>query len=237
MIFITGDTHATIDIDKIRNIDYLTEKDYLIICGDFGGVWSYPNTEYYKMDMTLQDWYKNRPFTTLFVDGNHENFDVLNNFYNIEMWNGGKVHKINNHLYHLMRGQTFNIENNIIFTLGGAESHDKEFRAIGVDWWKDELPTSAEYDEAISNLNRMNWKVDYVISHCQPSWFFKKFFRDNSFQKNPITNFFDIIEEEIKYKHWYSGHLHFDKTYKDITCLYQEVIPLGCHFDDATSIK
>ena len=226
MIFITGDTHATIDIDKIRNIDYLTEKDYLIICGDFGGIWSYPDTEYYKMDMALQDWYKNRPFTTLFVDGNHENFDVLNNFYNVEIWNGGKVHKINNHLYHLMRGQIFNIEDNIIFTMGGAESHDKEIRAIGVDWWKDELPTSAEYDEAISNLNRMNWKVDYVISHCQPSWFFKKFFRDNSFQKNPITNFFDIIEEEIKYKHWYSGHLHFDKTYKDITCLYQEV---GCN--------
>ena len=71
MIFITGDTHATIDIDKIRNIDYLTEKDYLIICGDFGGVWSYPYTEYYKMDMTLQDWYKNRPCSKFILAYGH----------------------------------------------------------------------------------------------------------------------------------------------------------------------
>ena len=43
MIYVTGDTHGEITRFstrrcKTRNFR-LTEKDYLIICGDFGGVW------------------------------------------------------------------------------------------------------------------------------------------------------------------------------------------------------
>jgi len=43
MIFITGDTHIPIDVQKLNDKSFpkqkeLTERDYLIICGDFGGV-------------------------------------------------------------------------------------------------------------------------------------------------------------------------------------------------------
>ena len=49
-----------------------------------------------------------KPFTTLYVDGNHENFDRLYG-YPIENWQGGKVHKIRPSVLHLMRGQVFEI--------------------------------------------------------------------------------------------------------------------------------
>lgn len=88
---IVGDTHATFDIDKVT--DYFdehkgeyTENDYLIICGDVGVCGFSPTTEP-KTRRIL----RNLPVTTLFVDGNHEHFEHLNS-YPVEMWNGGKVH-------------------------------------------------------------------------------------------------------------------------------------------------
>ena len=50
----------------------MTRDDYVLICGDFGGVWSDSPKEHEKLD-----WLEDRPFTTLFVDGNHENYDLL----------------------------------------------------------------------------------------------------------------------------------------------------------------
>ena len=43
MILVTGDTHGTIDYNKIHilnNRHILSKQDYLIIAGDFGGVWN-----------------------------------------------------------------------------------------------------------------------------------------------------------------------------------------------------
>ena len=120
-IYITGDLHGENNIHKItakglrdKNLD-LTEKDYLIICGDFGLVWHYPETKGYKTDQYWLNWLANCPWTTLFIDGNHENFDLLETF-PIEKWNGGNVqHIVRNKVIHLMRGQVFNIDGKSIF--------------------------------------------------------------------------------------------------------------------------
>ena len=69
------------------------------------------------------DWLEGKPFTTLFVDGNHENFDRLY-AYPVEEWHGGKVHKIRPSVIHMMRGQVFAIDGKSVFTFGGASSHD-----------------------------------------------------------------------------------------------------------------
>ena len=52
MIYITGDTHIPIDTHKLTTKCFpqqktMTKSDYLIICGDFGGVWDDSNEEYY----------------------------------------------------------------------------------------------------------------------------------------------------------------------------------------------
>lgn len=77
MIFITGDTHMPIDMGKLSRErfpiqDQLTKDDYVIICGDFGGVW-----DGRWHDKRCMDDLNARNFTTLFIDGNHENFDLL----------------------------------------------------------------------------------------------------------------------------------------------------------------
>ncbi len=87
MISITGDTHGTIDYNKIHllnNRKILGHNDYLIIAGDFGAVWDKNTLE---KDLS---YYTKLPFVVLFVDGNHENFDLLNE-YEVTIWNGGKM--------------------------------------------------------------------------------------------------------------------------------------------------
>jgi len=107
MLFVTADTHGKYYFSKLKafakeNKD-LTKKDYVIIAGDFGGLW---NEDTVAEDLAP---YERLPFTILFVDGNHDNFTLLNQF-PITTWNGGKVHKISSNIIHLMRGQVYEID-------------------------------------------------------------------------------------------------------------------------------
>ena len=63
MIYITGDIHQNFDTWKFDGVDFKSE-DFLIICGDFGGVWDGSNEGKYWLK-----WLKNKNFTTLFIDG------------------------------------------------------------------------------------------------------------------------------------------------------------------------
>ena len=224
MIYITGDLHGSHDSFKLNTTNFpqqkqLDKEDYVIICGDFGCVWN--NS---KEDLYWQKWLNNKNFTTLFIDGNHENFDLLNQ-YPIEQWNGGKVHFIQDSVIHLMRGQIFTIDNLKFFTMGGATSVDKHRRIEGKSWWKEEIPNKKEFDEALDNLEKHNWMVDYVISHTCSMRIQKQliYIKEN----NPLNSFFDMLEKDLKYKYWYFGHFHNSLGIDDKhTLLYNEVVQL-----------
>ncbi len=104
MIYFTGDTHREQDVAKINPDDKfpkgkeLTSDDYLIVMGDFGFVYDGG-----KGDKFWLDWLESLPWTTCFIDGNHENFDLLNQ-YPQEQWHGGQIHRIRSNIVHLMRG-------------------------------------------------------------------------------------------------------------------------------------
>ena len=121
MIYATGDLHGNalrFQPEYFPEQAKMTKDDYMIVCGDFGCIWNGD-----KSDDPQLDRLEALPFTVLFVDGNHENFDALNE-YPVEQWHGGKVHKIRPHVIHLMRGQAFELQGRMFFTMGGAQSHD-----------------------------------------------------------------------------------------------------------------
>ena len=77
MIILTGDTHADFRRFNTKNFPIqrqMTKEDYVIICGDFGGIWDAGGES--KEERYWLDWFESRSYTLLFVDGNHENFDV-----------------------------------------------------------------------------------------------------------------------------------------------------------------
>ena len=121
MIYATGDLHGNslrFQPQYFPEQSEMTKDDYMIVCGDFGCVWNGD-----KSDDPQLDRLEALPFTVLFVDGNHENFDALNE-HPLEQWHGGRVHKIRPHVIRLMRGQAFELQGHTFFTMGGAQSHD-----------------------------------------------------------------------------------------------------------------
>ena len=233
-IYITGDTHGEIDHQKLNRFNFpesnnLTKNDYVIIAGDAGILWSsYSNTclnHISNRDRKLIDWYNKKNFTTLFVDGNHENHNALN-YFPEKIWNGGKVHYISNSIIHLMRGQIYTINGKTFFVMGGADSVDKMCRIENTSWWKNEMPSREEYEEAISNLEKVDFKVDYVITHTCGSSCINDLITYH-IEKDTLTKFFDHLEFDLnlKFKHWYFGHHHLDKQIDDRhTCVYDKIL-------------
>lgn len=227
-IFITGDTHCDYDWHKLNTTNFpeqknLTKDDYVIITGDFGGVWGQDKTDKYIIKT-----YEKRNFTTLFVDGNHENHDALDG-YPVEEWHGGKIHRISNTVIHLMRGQVYEIGGKTFFTMGGAQSTDKIYRKEGISWWARELPSDEEYSEAISNLEKHDFKVNFIVTHCAPEDY-AYYYTDMDISRkiNKMTTFLSglITEYDISFDGWYFGHYHEDIDFDNFHCLYQRVVEI-----------
>ena len=224
-LFVTGDTHGDIDFHKLNTKKFpegnlLTKEDFVIICGDFGAIWNGV-----KSDKYLQKWYNEKPWTTLFIDGNHENHDLIDS-YPVSEWNGGKVHFITPSIIHLMRGQVYKIGDKTFFTMGGAESHDKIYRKEGVSWWSREMPSNDEYEEGLLNLNKVNNQVDYILSHCAPDQIQEQIMWWYTHDK--LTNYLKFIRQTIEFRWHYFGHYHIDKDFLNYnaTCLYNNIIEL-----------
>ena len=154
MIYVTGDTHGpskiglhSVDgyVPRLNKENFpeqieMTRDDYVIICGDFGGIWNYDSRydrtrSAFKDKIYLDhgeskeekywlDWLSKKNFTVLFCDGNHENFDRLGKAYTEVDFHGGRAHKIRDNVFHLMRGYVFELNGVSIFVFGGARSHD-----------------------------------------------------------------------------------------------------------------
>lgn len=209
MIYITGDTHGEYDVFLNRIYQYqISKDDIVIVCGDFGFVWDTPYHRYFLAKLTAE------PFTIAFVDGNHEDFNLLYT-YPVINWNGGKVHKIANNIYHLMRGQRFVIEGKSFFAMGGAYSVDKAMRVEGRSWWKQELPNNMEYEIAEETLKSCSYKVDYVLTHTVPQSVIHYLGCVPDMNDAELTGYFEWLYGELDFKKWFAGHFHVNRLVRD----------------------
>ena len=210
-LYVTGDTHAEHGRFEYPGYAYnrdLQEGDILFCCGDFGYLFDDSFGERLFMRYLAEE----KPYTICWVDGNHENFDLLNT-YPVEILNGGKVHVIGRDksgepkVIHLMRGQVYEIYDHKLYTFGGAYSIDKYNRSPGISWWEQEMPTDAEMAEGNRNLEKHNYEVDYILTHTAPEKTMSLFFPEHEHEKR-LNNYLEYVRENVKYKHWYMGHLH-----------------------------
>lgn len=222
---ISGDIHGTIDLGKIvqffdEHENEYTSDDYLIICGD-ACVCGFSASDEAETCRVLRD----LPVTTLFVDGNHENFEQLNS-YGVDIWNGGNVHFVESKIIHLMRGQVFDIDGTRFFTFGGAHSIDKHLRAEGISWFPEEIPTREEYEEGWKSLEKVDYHVDYVLSHTGPSDVVAAMGYDEmSDDEVELRQYLQQVADKTEFTAWYFGHFHEDMEVDDTYfCLYDELI-------------
>ncbi len=219
MIYVTGDMHGEYSRYDNKKLKKLTEKDCLIICGDFGFLWDNSQREKSVLKKISE-----KKFKTLFIDGTHENFSLLNSYPITELY-GGRVQKIDNNIYHLMRGEVYTIENKTIFTFGGGESSDKDIRRENGTWWPEEQPTIEEMSYAVDNLDTFDRRVDYIITH-QPSMTHMALV-ERRCTVNPISTFFDELSHNIHYKKWYFGSLHKNKKMPKAQSLFTDIAKIS----------
>ena len=182
----------------------------------------------------ILDWLDCKSFTTLFVSGNHENFDRLMT-YPVEEWHGGKIQKIRPSVIHLMRGQVYELEGKKLFTFGGASSHDidggilepddldfkkkkkeldkgwKPYRINHLSWWKEELPSEEEMEEGRKNLQMYNNEVDFIVTHCASSST-AALLSHGMYKLDMLTDYLEEIRQNVKFKKWFFGHYHDNRN-------------------------
>jgi hypothetical protein len=204
LIYVTGDTHGDITRFKGHAFNKIKKRDTLIICGDFGFIWNGS-----KKEQSILKKIGKLKYTVAFVDGCHENFDLLEGYEPSE-WNGGKIRRISGNLIQLMRGQVYNIDNKTIFTFGGGHSQDFDLRLDAQTWWEREQPTPYEISEGANNLQRYNNQVDYIITH-EPPYSFNNCLNIETQQRLEVHYFFEDVMKNCKYKGWYFGKCHINK--------------------------
>jgi len=256
-IYITGDIHgnpASLGVNSFyeqKKFDKDNkDENIVIILGDFGLVWNKDGED--KNEKYWLDWLESKPFTTVFVDGNHENFKRLYT-YPIKKWHGGKVHEIRPNVLHLMRGEIFNIEDLNFFAFGGASSHDiqdgildyndkdwrkkaKEldkrgkymYRVKDLSWWKEELPTEEEMQHGLEALKRHDNKVDFLLTHSPSTSELILMGGKGLYELDILTDYLEKIKAVCDYERHFFGHMHVNRAIneKDI-CLYEQIIRMN----------
>lgn len=190
-IFVTGDIHGEI-YPRLSNASFsaqreLTKDDIVIVAGDFGIPW----TDGGAADAYALRELEKRPFTTCFVDGNHENYDLLEQ-YPEQTWHG-------------------------ILDAFDPDLKDKaralrkagkyRYRINHLSWWEREMPDRSEYSEGMANLERHGFDVDYVITHCPPTTVLRQMGFDDP---DDMARYFQDIKDCTRFRTWYFGHLHED---------------------------
>ncbi len=248
-IYITGDLHGGESSYHITSAKFKPAKrgDIVLCCGDFGGVWfhDYHSNDKHRrsengfLEMTLR-----KRVMWLAVDGNHENFARLfgGEFPLIEIF-GGKAYKIRENIYYLKRGEVFTIDGRTFLAFGGANSHDRfggktpslawgrgydrvPGRTEGKDWWPEEIPSLADFENACLNLDKLGWRVDHVISHTCPESHRHNFLTGSRVPDPTETMLQALIDRGLQFEAWHFGHFHINK----------QVDRFNCHFNRVESL-
>ncbi len=246
MIYLTGDIHGGLDITKLSNRRFpegkaLTRSDYVIICGDFGLPFApsdiAPESEFltdkYKRSdrknyLYWSKWLSERPYTVLWLDGNHDNHPF---WYDqpVAEWNGGlvNVHPLAENVLHLKRGEYYTIDGRTFWVMGGAASHDKVYRQEGTSWWPEEIPSGEEMSHGLDTLAHHGNRVDYILTHTLPQSLLAPVC-GKVYTPDPTCAYLEQIYTATTFHYWYCGHVHMDVSHPGyrIRTLYDDVVPL-----------
>lgn len=212
MIYVTGDIHGELGIRRLGSRYWplgktLSKEDILLIAGDFGLVFYGKNN---ALEQYWLDWLEERPWTTVFIDGNHENFPELWSYPEKELF-GGKVGILRPSVIHLkQRGHIYTIGGKRVWCCGGAYSIDKEDRVLGKSWWAEE---EASYVEMNAALGKLPEHVDFVLTHEAPFSVIQHIYKGKTIQDSRTARFLDTVANLIDTNLWFFGHHHLDEDY------------------------
>ena len=168
MIYYTGDIHG--DVLHIRDMvtKYeITDQDVIVILGDVG-------MNYYGKNHGDQHRKKklNKLGVPVFcIHGNHEMRPETIPTYHKDTWQGGTVYVEDAYpnLLFAKDGEVYDLDGQSTLVIGGAYSVDKWYRLrMDMNWFADEQPSDEIKSRVMQKLEKLNRKVDVVLSHTCP---------------------------------------------------------------------
>lgn len=227
--YVTGDTHADFNrIFEFFDFYETTKDDILIILGDAGINYFLDDTDY-QLKKKLSE----LQITLFCVHGNHEQRPYMISTYEEKEWHGGTVYvepEFPNIIF-AKDGEIYDFDGKKAVVIGGAYSIDKYSRIRNnAPWFETEQPDEETIRYVEAQLERWQWKVDYVFTHTIPlkyepsDLFLDKI--DQSIIDKSTEKWLDSLESRLTYYKWYCGHFHTDRDMGNIMILYQEIVDL-----------
>jgi 3-oxoacid CoA-transferase subunit A len=214
MFYITGDTHG--DFQRLENFACIKklqrEKDTIIILGDVGINY---NLGQNNKDELLKEFLSYSDYSLFCIKGNHEKYPEDIETYKTKEWNGGIVFYEENYpsILFAKDGEIYDINGYKCLVIGGAYSVDKYYRIQkGWHWFPDEQPSEETKKYVEKQLEKVNWKVDFVLSHTcpydhRPTQFFMQGL-DQRLVDNTTEHWMQKIADKLDFTRWYFGHFH-----------------------------
>ena len=234
-IYLSGDTHG--DITRFSTSNFpegkdLTKEDLVIQLGDFGVIWDQADT---SNEIYWMNWLADKPWTTLVVQGNHDNHDIIESLPKGLLY-GGYVYEYKcqkGTVYFTVPGEVYTINGEKYLAVPKARSIDKAYRTEGRSWWAKEMLSADEENNTLDNLDNHNWKVHFLLSHTCPDSVIGAFLDNPSSPKfrDPVSRFLEFIANKLDFHANLFGHFHNPRTYVDeatdyYRCLFNEITEL-----------
>lgn len=198
-------------------------------------VWDYHYPS--KVDAYKLNQINNKPWITIVIMGNHENYDIIEQMPLINKFDGQVRQCVYNgitydHIFIIDRITILNIEGQHILCIPKAESHDiqhlldpndknykaalqtckqnhSRYRVIGKSWWPQEKMNVEENIDFMEQHE--NEHFDFVLSHDAPGqineWFPSGI---GIYVSTEGERYLDMLRKTLDFDCWFHGHYHFD---------------------------
>lgn len=224
MVYVTGDLHGDLSRLKGPEVRKLKKGDTLLVCGDFGFIWDGS-----KAEQAMLKKLGKLKFHLAFIDGVHENFELLNQ-YPVGEWNGARARQISGKLHHLMRGEVYTIEGKTFFTMGGGVCPDDDFRVSDDQRMRLEIPSREELRRAAAAIEALDGRIDYIITH-EPPMRIKGFLQLKqqgraNLEITGLNTFLEELGKVCTFRRWFFGSMHKDKLIAQThAAVFRKVLP------------
>ena len=137
---------------------------------------------------------------------------------------------------------------NIIWTLGGAGSHDirdgilekddprikkwrydheKMFRINHMSWWREGLPSEDEMEEERRNLASTENKLDFIVTHCGAASSIL-LYSLGGYKPDILTDHLEEVRQKTIFKKWFMGHYHDNYAVNDKEIIiYEQIVRIA----------
>ncbi len=241
-LLITGDIHGdAVGRFKphIEELKAMTKDDIVFIVGDCGLPFGVNNPAYeiaYKAhDMYHLDWLSQFDCTFLFLRGNHDDIDAINQMPRVEKY-GGELRQMvfdeekYDNIFYVDDPTVLTLCEQKCLCIPGAESHDILYRIEHWDWWQDEA-VDIEKVKALFK-NDEDYSYDLILTHESPALFLDYGLHGGPrYRTNAGEELLDNLRETLDFKAWYHGHMHMDYDYPEaldgrIHCLFFNIVEI-----------